>query len=391
MNSLRTFLWLCLSLLLISCASFVTDQGRVDEGIGGTGYIVNTGLGGTGKTSKAGEGIGGTGAVALGGEGIGGTGKQLASGEGIGGTGVRANNQGTGIVGTITAFGSIWVNNAHVTFGDDTPITINLQSANQQDLKIGQVVAVLSDRNKGFFAARSIDIVHEAIGPVSSRTTNSVTVLHQTIHIEKDTLVESSGKLVAFADVNVGQWLAVSGHRRRNGEIQATRLDVIEEKDFVQVIGTPEFIEDNTYAVNGLRLQVDSWLMDEYEGGRLLITGDLVLLGDVTGYESEEGPVDAFMHVENIGSDSVSQVIEQSEFLLMEGFVSDVDSEAVINGVEFDLPDSFDEDMFDIDEPVQIGGSLEDEGFAARDFVIQTEDDESNDLLPEQELEFDEE
>ena len=180
----RPLAYLCV-LLLLGCASsapIYTAQTESSGGIGGTGLIHpnvdQNGIGGTGKTLD--EGVGGTGRIAQTGSGIG----------------------GTGIVGTITKFGSIWVNQAHVLFDESTPITINQSPATQGQLQLGQVVAVNSTQDGEDYHAKSIDIIHEVTGPISQLTLEkrSMEVLNQTIRLSDEAIIydQKSHSLVAL-------------------------------------------------------------------------------------------------------------------------------------------------------------------------------------------------
>ena len=61
------------------------------------------------------------------GTGIGGTGYQPGEGNGIGGTGTpQTRAEATGIIGTITGFGSIFVNNYEVDYTANTPAKSDL-------------------------------------------------------------------------------------------------------------------------------------------------------------------------------------------------------------------------------------------------------------------------
>ncbi|MCW9047511.1 MAG: hypothetical protein OQK46_05475, partial [Gammaproteobacteria bacterium] len=66
---------------------------------------------------------------------------------GLGGTGLLAKNAideksigGTGILGKITGFGSIFVNGIEVEYNDKTPFSINGNIVKHQQLHIGDIV-----------------------------------------------------------------------------------------------------------------------------------------------------------------------------------------------------------------------------------------------------------
>jgi len=93
------------------------------------------GIGGTGLQAERPVdqgGIGGTGIVAQG------TGDE----GGIGGTGISGNVD-TGIIGTVTGFGSICVGGVEIQYGADTPVRVDGQPATARQLAVGQIVETL--------------------------------------------------------------------------------------------------------------------------------------------------------------------------------------------------------------------------------------------------------
>ncbi len=163
-------------------------------------------IGGTGKTAD----IGGTGKTAE----IGGTGKTAANDESDG-SGIG----GTGIIGTITAFGSICVNGIRIQYDRDTPLLINGRRGDTRQLAIGQVVAVGVTSRKGRIAARQIHIRYAVRGPVSSidRHGRRLRILGQTIQIPAHLRLDLKA-------VRPGSYLNVSGLRNQQGTLIASYI-----------------------------------------------------------------------------------------------------------------------------------------------------------------------
>lgn len=138
---------------------------------------------------------------------------------GIGGTGILANTGsglgGTGIVGEITGFGSIFVNGIEIEYDSETAFTVDGKTAAHQQLVIGDVVEVLTTDAKQHTSAQLINLRHEVIGQVEfvNTQTSSFTVLGQTIKIADKTMLPETGTRVA-----------VSGIRINEHTIQATRV-----------------------------------------------------------------------------------------------------------------------------------------------------------------------
>ncbi|MBY0339101.1 MAG: hypothetical protein K2X11_20985, partial [Acetobacteraceae bacterium] len=171
--------------LLLPLAACATDDRRTERGIGGTGGIAD-------------RGIGGTGAVAA---------------RGIGGTGVIA----TGIIGTITAFGSIWANGRRVEVGA-AAISLDGEPATEAMLRVGGVVALLARPDTaGTLVADAVELRVAVAGPVDRvEPGGTFTILGQR--------VAPDGTRRGDVTPAPGVWLAVSGLRRPDGVIVASRI-----------------------------------------------------------------------------------------------------------------------------------------------------------------------
>lgn len=144
--------------------------------------------------------------------GIGGTGKQLASESGIGGTG----KQPVGILGTITGFGSIFVNGIEIEYDENTPFSIDGKPSPLQQLAIGDVVEVLTTDANDFTYAQAINLRHEVIGKVDSIEPETFS-----FSIDGQSIIQPIDRVRMPA---IGTWVAVSGHRVDEHNIIATRI-----------------------------------------------------------------------------------------------------------------------------------------------------------------------
>lgn len=365
-----------LVLLLIGCST-ATLNWQADSGpggIGGTGLINSNkpgnggGIGGTGKSIE--EGIGGTGRIAKQGDGSDHNGAREA-GEGIG---------GTGIVGTITAFGSIWVNDAHIHFDQHTPITINQAPASSGELQLGQVVAVSSVPEVEAYQAKSIDIIHEVVGPINklSIEQQKIEVLNQTIQLKDDTIYFDSIKLSQLSPdvLAAGTYIEVSGLRQSDGEIVASRIDIIEAPEQIQLIGELSQNQNGSWHINKQSIEIDALLIPEDQNKRILVSGYL---------ENET------LVAESIGIDSIELVLEDASELIYEGyyFEDEMDGLVTIGGMEFIVEELIEfSEEYDFDEPLRINAFLTEEGFyEAEDLLIELEHEEHYiDLLHDEEF-----
>lgn len=143
--------------------------------------------------------------------GIGGTGAPTTrvADRGIGGTGAPAS----GILGVITGFASVCLAGEEVQYAADTPIQIDNVPARAADLRAGQVAAIAA---AGPHALR-VTVRHEVSGPLDAIEPSGIwRVAGQPVLPPPDTAPPPGP----------GTWLAVSGFRREDGAIAATRLDV---------------------------------------------------------------------------------------------------------------------------------------------------------------------
>ncbi len=147
---------------------------------------------------------------------------------GLGGTGMLATTGsdtdnglgGTGIIGEITGYGSIFVNGIEIEYNDETPFTINGNTASPQQLNIGDVVEVLTTDSGNYTFARVINLRHEVIGVVESvdPETFSFTVSGQTV-------IQSADKNI---QPEIGKTVAVSGFRLDEKTISSTRVTPVD-------------------------------------------------------------------------------------------------------------------------------------------------------------------
>jgi hypothetical protein len=198
---------------------------------------------------------------------------------GLGGTGLRTaaiidmffaderGMGGTGIVGTITAFGSIWVNGIEIEYTPSTELTVDGEQAGDEQLRLGQQVEVSVRRREGMVYADAIAIGHELIGPVES------------IDSENRTL-RVLGQRVVFETAAPGRWpsplqagdvVKVSGYRGEDDTILATDVAVDSNAAYWLLRGYAHQRE-------GLFYLADYPLPDSMEGtsegDRVLLWGD---------------------------------------------------------------------------------------------------------------------
>lgn len=184
--------------------------------------------------------------------GIGGTGVSVTD-RGIGGTGITS----TGIVGTVTAFGSVWVNGLRVDLPATTQVRIEGRPAQPSDVRIGQTVAMTAaPGGPTGLTAQTLEVRFAVAGPVErtmSDGAHSAVVLGQRID-----LAEAEGTTA----LTPGRWVAVSGLRRPDGVIDASRVDPWEPARGWILRGRLESVTPKTLTVAGLTLSRGRSLTD---------------------------------------------------------------------------------------------------------------------------------
>ena len=177
--------------------------------------------------------------------GIGGTGKQLASDGSIGGT----DKQPVGILGTVTGFGSIFVNGIEIEYDHQTPFSIDGIPSPMQQLAIGDVVEVLTTDGNKFTHAQAINLRHEVIGKVESIEPENFSFI-----INGQSIIQPINHTWMPA---IGTWVAVSGHRVDEQNIIATRITP----------ASPEQSLMRTSMILPFSEQTSRWLVQVYAPG----------------------------------------------------------------------------------------------------------------------------
>lgn len=149
---------------------------------------------------------------------------QACAGGGETGTGLTNGSGGNDVsVGTITAFGSVWVNGVEF---ETTSSVVKLEGANSltNALKLGMVVTVKGKINvDGVSGIADQILVEEVIkGQVTAKGTSSFTVLGQEVFVNETTLFEDG---LTLGSLDVGNYVEVSGIVKSAGAITATRVE----------------------------------------------------------------------------------------------------------------------------------------------------------------------
>lgn len=177
---------LLLILLLTRCAQPDTERLALNSGFGGTGHAPGCPVA----------------QLLPGGSGFGGTGHTAACGFG-----------GTGVIGTITDFGSIWVNGLEIKLAPDLKIASNL--GHPVKLAVGQ--QVVTRTQPGALQTDHVEVFYPVSGQVQQRNGNRLVVNGQLITLDAHTR--------GLKPLQPGDWVAVNGWPQGTHHWLATRID----------------------------------------------------------------------------------------------------------------------------------------------------------------------
>ena len=199
-----------------------------------------------------------------------------------GGSGSSGNMNLTPVLatGTITGFGSIYVNGVHFQTSSAT-IRKNGQTVAESQLAVGEVARVKGEKNDtdGTGVADSIDVDESVVGPIAAiDTTNSVvTVLGQTVKINTGTSFSMDVQPASLAGLKVGDVIRVSGLIDSSGNIVASRIERTGASAELQVLGTVASLDmtAHTFKINALVVNYSSANLTGFASGQPS-DGDLV-------------------------------------------------------------------------------------------------------------------
>jgi hypothetical protein len=191
---------------------------------------------------------------------------ELVDERGIGGSGRRLQwlaqlqgNKKIGVLGTIDAFGSIWVNGLRIHYSADTPLTIDGQSISSQQLRLGQRAVLTAQRHNGLLIADQIEVIHAVVGPVSAVDIvgEQFTILGQKVKLHSTTLKNLAGGALPL----VGDWLQVAGVRDAQQNILASAISDASTADRIEgkVLIRGQLVSTQTgFRIGGKRLTLPS-------------------------------------------------------------------------------------------------------------------------------------
>ena len=225
-----------------------------------------------------------------------------------GGSGMSSTSAPTGAApvmatGTITGFGSIYVNGVHFKTTSAT-IHKNGQVVAQSALKVGEIARIKGSKNNsdGTGNADNVDVHENVAGPIATIVGNTLTVLGQTVKIDAGTSFSSDVKPADISGLKVTDFVEVSGMAAADGTITATRIERDASAGALQVLGTVASVDTamHTFMIDALKVDYSAANLTGFTSGQPA-NGDLVEVQGAT-FDSATTTLTA-THVEKQMSD----------------------------------------------------------------------------------------
>jgi hypothetical protein len=127
---------------------------------------------------------------------------------------------GTGIVGVITGFASVCVDGLEVAYDNSAKVDIDGTEGTPSALRAGQIVVIQAKGSTATPVAQTISVRRQVTGRIESIElgTGTLTIAGQAVSVPAGTWGADT--------VRLGDWVAVSGLRRTDGMLIASRLDL---------------------------------------------------------------------------------------------------------------------------------------------------------------------
>ena len=176
--------------------------------------------------------------------------------------GIDAGGKPKSSRGSVTAFGSIYVNGVRYNT-DNAVFIINGAIGTEADLDVGEVVTVLGYADAdGATGTASVVISNNVVaGPISAIDAGAgrMVVLGQQVIVGPDTAFAVRDDVQSLADLNADESVAVSGHVNAWGEVIATHVGADTGHGF-DVTGTVSYVDEANHllAINGLLVDYSS-------------------------------------------------------------------------------------------------------------------------------------
>ncbi len=274
--------------------------------------------------------------------------------------------------GTITDFGSIFVNGIEFEL-NDAEITINDNNGTENQLQLGMQVIVEAevndDRTTGNASSVRYDLDIE--GPISAITSNDgdkalVVILGANVSIDDRTVLDN----FSLDTIAVDQVVEVSGFRKRDNSIQATR---IEKKSDVYASGSKLEIEGHILSLNREQKQfvIGEATIDYSDADFTNLTADSIILTMFVEVKGSEFGDNNELFAKSIEREDDAPPLDDHSSLEVEGVITHFTSlnnftvaSVLVNGKHASIVNGSSADLA-IDVKVEVEGIIESEELQA--------------------------
>ena len=179
----------------------------------------------------------------------------------------------TVVVGTITGFGSIFVNGIEFETSGAS-FTVDDNPGVESDLQIGQVVRISGtiDDNGSTGSADDVVFDNEVEGEITSidLAAGQIVVLGQVVLIDASTIFDDSLADPSINGLAVGDLVEVSGFPDASGIVRATRIEPGTAGGELEVRGTVSNLDAgaSTFELNGLVVDYSGATLEDFAGGQ---------------------------------------------------------------------------------------------------------------------------
>ena len=193
-------------------------------------------------------------------------------GESVAGIDARGGDTRVGVVsqGSISGFGSVIVNGVRFET-NSASFEIDGTAGVQSDLAVGDVVTVVGTVNENGSDAQASSVSFDDVveGPVSAVNVGAatLTVLGQTVLVDAGTSFDDNISPASLDGIKVGDIVEVSGFRRADGSVVATRIEAKPAGGEFEVTGLVSNLSGVTLSINALSVDFSAAQLDDFPGG----------------------------------------------------------------------------------------------------------------------------
>ena len=174
--------------------------------------------------------------------------------------------------GPVSGFGSIIVNGVRYDTSNAN-FDVDGQPGSETDLAVGQVVTITGSTDENGNDARAERVSYDDLveGPVElvDLGTATITVLGQSVRVNRDTIFDDAFVPSGIEGVAVGQVVEVSGFVDSTGAALATYIELVESPSAFELTGKVSQLDSAnfTFVINGLVIDYGSANLEDFPSG----------------------------------------------------------------------------------------------------------------------------